>query len=183
MYHIPAYTTGVTLFMRNGDVRTFKSFRAAMSALGYRWICEHVRAEFRTFDGYEPYFAEAYPAQVPRYHYADAIMRDDHGQAVVAEHFRELRAERNRPYRWWRFEYWNGEGPVPGTGNGGYRRGRYFRKLHTTGERRQSQRIDADEPAPRAARNLRNIPNSWDDYPNTSRGVRSWKRFRKTRWK
>lgn len=51
----------------------------------------------------------------------------------------------------------------------------YFRRIGTTGERRLAQCLAPEdgEVAPRAARNARNIPNSWDDYARTRE--RSWK--------
>lgn len=59
--------------------------------------------------------------------------------------------------------------------------GHYFRRIHTTPERRQAALVvyEDGEVAARPARNLRNLPNSWDDYARCVE--RSWKSQHKGR--
>lgn len=47
-----------------------------------------------------------------------------------------------------------------------------FRRMRTTAERRMSQIVDG-EPPPRAARNLHNLPQAWDDHLHHRE--RTWK--------
>ena len=71
--------------------------------------------------------------------------------------------------------FWNGEGPVPGTGRiGSYS---YFRRPETMAERRQNCAVDPAEPAARARR--QNLPSSWDDICRT--WMRNWKAQHKGR--
>lgn len=59
--------------------------------------------------------------------------------------------------------------------------GHYFRRIHTTPERRQAALVlrEDGEVATRAARNVRNLPNSWDDY--VRHVERNWKSQHKGR--
>lgn len=58
----------------------------------------------------------------------------------------------------------------------------------TTNERRKTQcrgnklRVDDYEIKIRASRNFKNLPDSWDEVIVMGAG-RSWKNYRKTRWK
>lgn len=62
---------------------------------------------------------------------------------------------------------------------------RYFRRPHTTQERRLSVAwiSEEGEPAPRGSRSFCNLPNSWDDYTRSDYYNRNWKKFRKTQYK
>lgn len=74
----------------------------------------------------------------------------------------------------WRFRYWNGEGPVPGTrkSRGGYA---FYRRPKTQAERRANQGIPEDgEPVVRGARKPHSLPSAWDDI-RRSRVERNWK--------
>jgi len=177
MHTIAAHPLGVTLFMRGGIVRAFKSFEAAYADLGYRWICANVRAQIRSFDGCDVRHTEKGLTWIPRYVVADAIMRDDFGRIITPAVFWHLMPKRVSRRR---YDYWNGEGPVPGTGvfcgSKVYRASRYF------AARRQAQVVDREEPAPRAARNANNLPGMYDSR-YAGRRDRCWKRFRRTQWK
>lgn len=181
MHFIPAYTPSVTLFTADGKTRHFSSVRAALEELGIRWIELNVGEHFCLFDGHDVLWTEAGLERTPRYRYAYAIVRNDLGDVVKASDFRALVPKKRSYWYYRRFEFWNGEGPVPRTGR--HRGGRYFRRLGTVGARRQAQCVDFEEPAPRAARNAANIPNSWDDYAVAAREDRNWKRYRRTQWK
>lgn len=181
MHHIPAYTPVVTLFTNDGKSRAFPSMRAALSELGMRWIAENVGEHFCQFTGFDVRWTELGRVRTPTYRYAFAIVRTDLGDVVTADDFRALIPKKYGAWYYRRFEFWNGDGPVPRTGK--HRGGHYFRRLSTAGARRQAQCVDVEEPAPRAARNKSNIPNSWDDYAVAAREDRSWKRHRRTQWK
>lgn len=181
MHTIPAYTPRVTLFATDGQTRSFSSLRAALDGLGMRWIAENVGEHFCQFTGYDTLLTGAGPVRTPLYRHAYVIVRTDVGEVVTAADFRALIPKRVAVWRTRGFSCWSGEGAVPYTGK--RRGGRYFRRLGTVGARRQAQCVDAEEPAPRAARNATNIPNSWDDYAIAAREDRSWKRHRRTQWK
>lgn len=178
MHKIPEHITGVTLFRRDGLSRAFASFAAALEALGYDWIVKNVGAHFREFTGHERCLINDRWVRFPTYREAEFILRDDQGRVVTGADFNDLLPRRSYFYR---FSFWNGEGPVPGTG--GWGNGHYFRHPKTMAERRQAQQVDPDEPAPRPARSSANIPNAWDDYWVASRDDVNWKRFRRTQYK
>jgi hypothetical protein len=75
--------------------------------------------------------------------------------------------------------------PVPGVH--AYHGASCFRRVRTTAERRMAALVlrEEGEVAPRAARNARNLPNSWDDYmrggfercwKNQHKGRKAWDR-------
>lgn len=182
MHIIQAHTPSVTLFTNVGEVRTFKSLAAAKKALGIRWITANVGEHFCTFTGFEIRHTEDGVVRTPCYSGAFAIMRDDLGTPITAFDFYAL--DRKPFVPWWlrRYGNWNGEGPVPGVSKP--KAGRhYYRSPATMSERRLAQSIDPDEPGPRPSRNKSHLPTNYDDlYPN-SRRDRSWKGYRKQKWK
>ena len=68
--------------------------------------------------------------------------------------------------------------PVPWTGYN-HAGGNYYRRIRTTQERRWS--LACDPKFVRGTRNIRHLPNSWDDITNFSRYHKSWKCFGKKR--
>ena len=63
--------------------------------------------------------------------------------------------------------------PIPGTrGYRGY--GTYFRRMKTTQERRM---FFAYPDYTRGKRNMRNLPNSWDDWHRSDARDKCWKRI------
>lgn len=187
MHQIPIPDTAVTLFSRDGEVWVYHSMTAALAELGLRWIAANVGAHFRVFNHVSRQFCFATESWTTErvYDCRDFIMRDDFGGVVTAESFSPLVTRRRWSSRWTRmWETWNGEGPVPGVRcwRGG---NRYYRRPHTMMERRQAALVltDEGEVPPRGARNLRNLPNGWDDFRIAAREDRSWKRHRKTQWK
>jgi hypothetical protein len=186
MYHIPAYETAVTLFSRDGDVWAYPSLRAALTALGRDWIARNVGPHFRVFRCNSRVFDTARETWVaePVYDEHAFIMRDDAGEPVTLAAFYPLIERRRYQSRWTRMlDTWNGEGPVPGVHKRSAGR-HYFRRPQTMNERRQACLVllEEGEVAPRAARNVSHLPNSWDDCCVASRENRNWKQFRKTRW-
>jgi len=75
--------------------------------------------------------------------------------------------------------FWNGEGPVPGTGRSrGYR---FKRRPQTSQELRMIAGVVPEEGEPVWRASRRDIPTVWDDL--ILRPDHSWKRHRRTRWK
>lgn len=184
MHIIKHYESPVTLFSQAGVVRHFASKKALLTELGIGWISRNVGKHFREFSHDLAYLDETrgwvYRRVYTEYPY---VIRDGEGSCLAAGDFSDLVARRRRVSKWRKLlEGWNGEGPVPGIHRP--RNASYFRKIKTTNERRWATPIIEDgEPAPRAARNHRNIPNSWDDYGVAAREDINWKHFRKTQWK
>ncbi|WP_434715653.1 hypothetical protein [Paraburkholderia sp. A3RO-2L] len=187
MHLIPAYETAITLFSRDGAVWTYPSLKAALKALGARWIQDNVGPHFRVFDHAERRLDQARNVWVREPLYRDYlfIMRDDFGGVVTSAEFAPLIQRRRwRPY-WYRLtDTWNGEGPVPGVRK--YRGGRhYYRHPQTMPEIRQNALVLDEEGEVRARprRGSHYLPSCWDDRCVAARRDRSWKRHRKNRWK
>lgn len=184
MYVVKQYESPITVFCVEGGAWHYKSKKALLDEVGYRWIMNNVGEHFTEFAGWASRYTEAgWVCGEPTYRGAKYIIRDDEGNSVTHGEFAALIAKRRKIY-WPRvmWEQWNGEGTVPGVGR--RRGGHYFRRLKTTNERRWSIPVVEDgEPAPRARRSHKNLPNAWDDYQISSRADRNWKRFRKTQWK
>jgi hypothetical protein len=188
MHVIKAHEPAVTLFSRDGEVRVFASMSDALRQFGYRWMCNHVAADFRMFSR-----AARYPVQDPLtgrlrwftepvYTESRYIMRGDFGESLTADDFKPLLSRRpgwrSRRDRVW--ANWNGIGPVPFVRRP--RGGHYFRRPGTLNERRLAQ-VVADEPAPRAKRSFRNLPSDYDDFGVAARDDRNWKRHRRQQWR
>ena len=194
MYRIEQYQTAVTLFKRNGDVRVFKNKEEAYRALGWEFLGAKVGTEFRRFQHFSTLWVEEESGEMgqrtfPVYAEFDCILRDDFGCPLTLKDFADVRAKLRartdiRRYYFYRFsqlERWNGKGPVPGVHRPG--NSHYFRHPKTRNEKRLAQVIVPDEIPPRAKRNRSNLASEWDDRLVASRDERSWKKFRKTRWK
>jgi hypothetical protein len=176
MHVIPAYIPAVYLFGRDGSVKKYPSLKAALAALGLGWIRNNVGVEFAT----RVYAEDSWTWTGCMY-----VMRTDSGEPLSVDDFRAVADAQRTAISWWRrSREYCGYGPVPGVRKfrGG---GRYFRRMSHMNARRQAALVleDEGEVAPRAARNLHGLPNPWDDYRCSARDDRSWKRFRKTRWK
>lgn len=187
MHYIPAYETAVTLFSRDGQVWAYPSLKAALKALGERWIANNVGPHFRVFDFDARYFDFERMVWVAKPVYVERafIMRDDAGGVVTAATFAPLVERRRWNSRWTRmWDCWNGEGPVPGVRcyRGG---GHYYRRPQTMMERRLAGLVleEEGEVAPRGARKANHLPNAYDDYRIAAREDRNWKRYRRTQWK
>lgn len=196
MHDIKPYspTSHITLFDESGPVQEFSSKEEALAVLGVRWVMTQVGPHFRTWLSTNRHsvrdeaasalagcdvWVSVYQQVYQTYPY---ILRDDQGNTLV---YADLASPR-RPYiGCWalrRHPQWNGEGPVPGVRK--YRGGRrYYRRLRTTNERRQAQRMDPSDVMPRGRRSARMLPNAWDDYVRGDREDRNWKRHRKHQWK
>ncbi len=187
MHHVPPFESAVTLFSRNGEVEVFRTFKAALKALGHDWIAKHVGPHFRVFRCVLRTFDTQRECWVPTpdYDSYDYVMRDDHGEAVTAESFAFLCPQRSWQSRWSaRYSWWNGEGPVPGTRC--HRGGRhYYRHPRTMNERRQAALVleEEGEVAPRPQRSSNSLPCAWDDFRVAARDDRNWKRFRRAQWR
>lgn len=195
MHDIKPYspTNLITLFDANGPVQTFSSKEEVIAVLGARWLMTQVGRHFNVwqYNSHHRVLDEAATAREgtevwvrvcqPVYQTCSYILRDDQGGVLV---YQDL-APAYGPVRSWlarRYPQWNGEGPVPGVRK--YRGGhRYYRRIRTTNERRQAQRMDPSDVLPRGRRSVRMLPNAWDDYVRGDRECRSWKRHRKHQWK
>lgn len=62
-------------------------------------------------------------------------------------------------------------------------RGNVLRNIKTTAERRMAKSVVKEDGEPDFRGKRRNIPNAWDDIVSDSYRIRSWKYYRKTRWK
>ena len=58
-----------------------------------------------------------------------------------------------------------------------------FRSPQTTNEQRQADGHRRDGIQVRAKRRSANLPDAWDDVYRSNLADRSWKRFRKTKWR
>jgi len=169
MHIIRQHQASITLFERNGNVVVFRSLKDALKKLGYSWIRSNVGPHFRILTD----------AVYVDYRY---ILRNDVGEIVTAESFFSLRATSVNQYRPRLFLYWNGKGPVPGTGRS--RGVRHFRTIRYINAMRAAEYFpDEGEVAPRAARTKNLLPDGWDDLRISSQRCRSWKQFRGTQWR
>lgn len=182
MFIIKPHQTAVSLFHKDGTVRTFPSMARALAALGYRWICNNVGKNFRVFSHISNLDGRV-EERKPLYSEHDYIMRNDVGEALTAVDFHSPSAK-SRSYSSRMYQFWNGTGPVPHTRKRrGGNRNRYFRHPKTMAERRDSYPIFEDgEIAPRPARTAILLPTAWDDNSRSDYGIRSWKKHRKTQW-
>lgn len=164
MYVIPPFNQPVVF--RNGVGRTlrYESRKHAVKALGFNWLRYNLVNEFSTDYSWMP----------PRAEFEWICEEGDRRLSLS-----DFAAYRTKT-RYTRASTWNGEGPVPGVYRP--RKGRYYRRMQTMGERRKAIPIE-DEPGPRPSRRANRLPNYWDDYPRSDLRNNNWKRFRKTQWK
>lgn len=194
MVVIRPHQTAVSLFSRHGLVTTYPSLKAALAALGYRWIVTYVGSEFTRFShtarhspaGLESTFdyrfngGLTYPMAVYIQH--DYVLRDDDGGALTAEAFDALRVAKRKSRHARRYAGWNGMGPVPFTGKRPAGR-HYFRHFrHMNAYRGAATFIEEGEVPVRAKRSPASLPNVWDDCAISARRNKSWKRHRRTQW-
>lgn len=163
MHVIPPVNQPVVFRNGTGETLRYESRKHAVQALGFSWLRHNLVTEFWPADDIW------------------SLSRRDI-QWICEEGDRRLSLSDFAAFtpkaRYTRASTWNGEGPVPGVSRP--RKGRYYRRMRTMGERRKATPID-DEPGPRPSRRANRLPNNWDDYP---RGLHNnWKRFRKTQWK
>ena len=168
----------VTLRSDLGQVWRYPSLAAFIEAVGLSWISAYVGANHVYTRGLPN--GELYTRTYPY------ILRGAFGEILTIEDCRRLAQPARTPWwTWARPAYltWNGVGPVPYVHRG--RKGHYFRRVATHGEHRAAAAVlkVEGEPTIRAARNGHNLPSAWDDRPISARRDRSWKRFRRTRWK
>lgn len=105
------------------------------------------------------------------------ILRDSFGTIIdprdVQTHYWKLFPRR----MWWYPNY-----PISGRKR---KNGHYFRRPHTTQERRWAHAWDDEEDAPRVRGRRTNhmLPNTYDDVYRSDVDDRCWKRYRKHQWK
>lgn len=194
MHKISAYEARVFLFYKNGGRTTYASKSQALKILGQKFIRNEVGENFIQFSHREwpsihwdsnGDMGPSIPGEVIFKH-SNFIMRDEFGKTLTLADFMDLIHMGKEPVRslyFYRFGYYCGEGPVPGTGKSRSHRGSYFKVFSSVPEMRQNQVIEADEPVARAQRNLHNLSSAWDDDIRKDRRNKNWKRFRKTQYK
>lgn len=183
MHQIKPYETGVTLFHINGSAERYASKSQALKALGWKFICNQVGENFRSFRALEYYHntATGSPQFNRLYDQHSFIMRDDAGNALGADDFRLLKWKPFVSSNWYNQNYAGKGSPVPHTGVGN--RGWSYRKIRTTKNRRWAQIVEDVEVRPRPGCGVNGLPNSWDDIARMDRNDRSWKHNRKTQYK
>ncbi len=182
MHVVPPHQTSVTLFSSDGEVYFFKTLSQALRELGMAFLSRHVGPHFRVhlYDLPESGPRTGSWRSRPVYASWPYVMRDDNGGVVLAKDFLKLHPSQHTGISG-RFGHWNGEGPVPGTGNSRswktYRLGRIYRDL------RQSQILEEDgEPPLRYAMKSGKKAISFDRR-RERRTQRNWKAQRQTQWK
>lgn len=171
MHCITPYQPKVILIGKDGSTRVFDSRVDALNYLGYNFICNRVGPRYSEGAGWTHQ------------------LKDEFGNRLSYKDFADIQKDRNfdcwygRVYTKTEPNFWNGEGPVPGTGRS--RHYRFFRHPRTAAERRQNAFYDAEagEPRPRVKRTGRYLICERDDCVRTCVNDRSWKRYRKTQWK
>ena len=58
---------------------------------------------------------------------------------------------------------------------------RWFIKYYRRPKTQQERSVDPDVVPPRAKRNKRNLPSTWDDIPRSDSSIKSWKTRTKKR--
>lgn len=174
----PPRRAPVRLLSACGQVWTYPSLLAFVKAHGLDWIARSIGPHFRVSECLSGTYE-----RIERHH--PFVLRSAVDEILSLEDCRRAswEAEPRRP-RWLaRDEFWNGVGPVPGTGKRPAGQ-HYFRRIRTFGSHRAAAGVDHQqgEPAFRAARHAY-LPTAWDDPAVSARRDRSWKRHRRTRWK
>jgi len=140
-------------------------------------------------------FGRLYNQEAPIFHrygtvYNEWIVRDDRGKTVYSEDIEEY-----APWKRKHFSYYENQKnkvrhfealglPIPHTGKGrGW--GSFYRVPKHLAAWREKYAFDADYRGEKIkTRNKEKLPpTAWDDIARASIYDRSWKRFRKTRWK
>lgn len=179
MFSVPEYQPALTIFFRDGRRWRFPSARDALKQLGYPWLAANLGAFHVEHRGYATHIDGDVAVRVPVYDSFNAIARDTLGTVWTLDRFQQL--ESRRYHGMSRYRFWNGEGPVPGTGV--FHGCSIFRSPKTTAERRLNQTVDSQEPVARPGRIGLNLPSSWDDLRRHGSVNRNWKRFRKTQYR
>ena len=191
MHVIAAHRPRVTLFADDGRNWSFDSLEHARRELGMRFIRERVGPHFVVARvSYVPVpsmgtpigWSASYLVPSWRHERFAHVMRDDTGRVLVAADFAPARKRSN----WWlrrtsMYERWNGVGPVPGVHK--LRSTRWLRRLAHIGAHKQAAQClpEEGEVPVRAARNVRNLVDPWDDIQRHRE--RNWKSQRNTQWK
>lgn len=148
----------------NNDKDTFRSYDVALCPRTYRVYDEYGRSL-----------------------YNHELIRAVHTTSYSEQTYKEWRAFVNRDnpklhkIRW----RWTTEipryriDPVPFTGHGNHH-SHYYRTIHHIRDKKLAER-DKDTGTVRAARNVNNLPEPWDDEPHRDWGNRGWKRQGKYR--
>lgn len=172
MYTIPSAPNPLSLFHVDGGIRKFESKAVAVKQLGKKFISNNLRKEFKQYKGYD----ELFDGNVrPAHKYCDYIMRDsfgDHVEWSLSDFCNRVEVVHviRKP----------GSGPIEGAGRGRFRYSDICRSRKVNRDRRNSQSIDEDEPAPRSSRGSKMLALIFGGAPRTDAQSTTWKKFRKT---
>ena len=172
----------VRLWASDGTVYEYASLTAFVEAHGLYWVQRSLGPGFRVCGCATPCRVKSLCPSPKCYPF---VLRDHAGEVISVETCEAEWRRLQGPCRWryGRYRFWNGKGPVPYTGKLGG--GHYHRRVRTFPEHRACEAVLTSEGEPRfrAARNRHNLPSAWDDIRITARYDRSWKRHRKTQYK
>lgn len=118
--------------------------------------------------------------------YGDFILKNEYNENLTVLDFAEFifKEKKDKPHVNYRHEKWNGEGPVPYTGQRG--RYRYRRKPRTLSILKDARsKVDEDEIEfnVKNRRTKGEITTAWDDKGRSDWRNRNWKRHRNTQYK
>ncbi|MFY2658222.1 hypothetical protein ACOTC5_29935 [Achromobacter xylosoxidans] len=182
-HHIPPFEA-VTLVHRGGRREVFRNLEALIQRYGYWHLSRELGDSFKQhysncYSWYETANGDLIRVLEARINNADTyVLLSANGEILTPEAlwpaYEAILGHRGQLW-------WNGKGPVPGTG----RSRRYYdsrRRMKLFNARRMSVALDDDVP-PRAQRQAHNLPNSMDAPWRATVGNDNWKRYRRQQWK
>lgn len=182
MHHIPPFEA-VTLVHRGSRREVFRNLEALIQRYGYWHLSRELGDSFKQhyrhiYLGYTNADGSTGQVLIDRVCNADAyVLLGVHGEILAPEALWQTYEAMHAPRgQLW----WNGEGPVPGTGRS--RSDRRHRRMQLYNARRMSVALEDDVP-PRARRLARNLSNSMDAPWRATVGNDNWKRYRRQQWK
>lgn len=181
----------VFLFSRNHQVQIFENKEVAYKELGFSFIAYaaaltlggSIEDNYNLSDKTKDRLSKLNPYTIQKIH-GDFVLRNEHNEVLTIIDFQKEIINSYSPTRIRKkYSFWNGQGPVPGTGKVSH--GHYFRRPETLKDIKASTSVikEDGEPRFRGKRSKSSIITSWDDYGRSDYGDRNWKKFRKTQYK
>jgi len=189
----------VYLYEASGKVTIYDNKKSAYEALGFSFIAYTAGVELadtnKKIDMYSPNcerkkthtFIRLCGEYARGAYYSEYVLVNDYREILTIDDFAAIIDEERKykplyPWLYDRYNNWNGQGPVPGTGKKTF--SHCWRHPKTLAALRASYVCKEDmEPEMRGSRKRGILPTAWDDYRRSSLYDRSWKRFRKTQYK
>lgn len=185
----------VYLYSRNNDAQIFDNKDEAFIKLGTNFIANNVALYIGNPDDHYYSFGHNSNLTTAEYRslcswgsqrrFGDFCLRNEYGDILTLVDFREQVLANKKPFVSFWLREWNGEGAVPGTGKRRRCYGGYIRYPKTFNALKAADfycEEDGEVPV-RGKRRKGYVPTCWDDKPRKDRGVRNWKRQRKTQYK